>query len=337
MQVVGERSHVEWGIAELERNGGTDEHRTGRPLARALPGLAAADREGTHERIARCRRMNTKPTDTPVVLGPRSDSRPRESVFQGLGLRRASRPQGAILSMVANRTGHTDSTSNLLLAALPEKERQRLVSEATRMTLAARDVVSQRYQPLDHVYFPLSGMVSLVTTMRDGSTVEMATIGREGMVGVSMMSGGKATSGADGIIQVGGEALRLPITPFQALLREVRTLPLLVSRFSEALFQLVGQSSACNRLHTTDQRLSRWLLMTQDRLDSAELPLTHEFLAQMLGVRRQSVSEAAEELQGRGLIHYRRGCVSVLNRQLLEDTACECYGVIRDTFDGLYD
>ena len=153
------------------------------------------------------------------------------------------------------------------------------------MSLAARDVISERYRPLAHVYFPLSGMASLVITMRDGSTVEMATIGREGMVGVPMMSRSRATAAADAIVQVAGEVLRMRITAFHSLLEETRRLPVLVARFSEALFQLVGQSAACNRLHSTDQRLSRWLLMTQDRLESVDLPLTHEFLGQMLGVR----------------------------------------------------
>jgi CRP-like cAMP-binding protein len=205
------------------------------------------------------------------------------------------------------------------------------------MSLAARDVISERYRPLAHVYFPLSGMASLVITMRDGSTVEMATIGREGMVGVPMMSRSRATAAADAIVQVAGEVLRMRITAFHSLLEETRRLPVLVARFSEALFQLVAQSAACNRLHPTDQRLSRWLLMTQDRLESVELPLTHEFLGQMLGVRRQSVSEAAEELQGRGLIHYHRGHMSVLDRPGLEAITCECYEVMRGIFDGLYD
>jgi len=205
------------------------------------------------------------------------------------------------------------------------------------MSLAARDVISERYRPLAHVYFPLSGMASLVITMRDGSTVEMATIGREGMVGVPMMSRSRATAAADAIVQVAGEVLRMRITAFHSLLEETRRLPVLVARFSEALFQLVGQSAACNRLHSTDQRLSRWLLMTQDRLESVDLPLTHEFLGQMLGVRRQSVSEAAEVLQGRGLIHYHRGHMSVLDRPGLEAITCECYEVMRGIFDGLYD
>src|SRR5437588_3323802 len=183
-------------------------------------------------------------------------------------------PRVGRTSVTVNRDRFREPTRNLLVSALPRREQQRLLSEATSMSLAARDVISERYRPLAHVYFPLSGMASLVITMRDGSTVEMATIGREGMVGVPMMSRSRATAAADAIVQVAGEVLRMRITAFHSLLEETRRLPVLVARFSEALFQLVGQSAACNRLHSTDQRLSRWLLMTQDRLESGELPLT---------------------------------------------------------------
>jgi CRP-like cAMP-binding protein len=164
----------------------------------------------------------------------------------------------------------------------------------------------------------------------------MATIGREGIVGVPMMAG-QSKAGADAVIQAAGTLVRVPTPAFETLRRQGRHLPLLVARFSEALFQLVGQNAACNRLHTADQRLSRWLLMTGDRLEGDELPLTQEFLGQMLGVRRQSVTEAACELQDRGLIHYRRGHVSIINRPRLEATACECYAVMREVFDGLHD
>ncbi|GAC1365262.1 MAG: Crp/Fnr family transcriptional regulator [Actinomycetota bacterium] len=238
--------------------------------------------------------------------------------------------------MPTNHVGR-ETHPNHLIAALPPSERAALLARTTQVTLAGRDIISQRYQPLANVYFPLSGMVSLVTTMRDGSTIEMATIGREGMIGVPMMSRRPATSGADAVIQVAGDLLRMPTAHFQALLGQTEVLPALVGHFSEGLFQLVSQNAACNRLHTADQRLSRWLLTTQDRIESPELPLTHEFLGQMLGVRRQSVSEAAEEFQSRGLISYRRGNVTILDRPGLEATACECYEVMRTIFEGLYD
>ena len=139
------------------------------------------------------------------------------------------------------------------------------------------------------------------------------------------------------MIQVECQLVRVPAPAFQSLMRRSPELSRLVGRFIEALFQLVAQNSACNRLHITSERLSRWLLMTQDRVESNELLLTHEFAGQMLGVRRQSVTEAAGALQARGLIDYRRGNVMILDRAALEAAACECYEVIRIAFADMYD
>lgn len=223
---------------------------------------------------------------------------------------------------------------NLILAALPVEEAELVAAQGRRVELKVRRQVAERHQPVKYVYFPLAGIISLVVVMFDGSTVEMATIGNEGIVGFPM--GIRASAGADAMVQVDGEALRIPADRFLLLLNQTSQLPLLLQRFEGALLQQVGQNAGCNRLHSTDQRLSRWLLMVQDRVGASEYRLTHEFLAIMLGVRRASVSEAAEKFQDLGAISYKHGHITVLDRQMLENVACECYASIRDVFDGLY-
>lgn len=230
--------------------------------------------------------------------------------------------------------GPGSPTTNLLIAALPANERELLLAESHLVELKIRRRVSELHQPVENVYFPASGIISLVVGMIDGSTVEMATIGREGVVGFPMAIGD--SSGADAMVQVNGQAFKMPAGRFKYLLSQTVALPDLLKRFEGALFQLIGRNAACNRLHTTEQRLSRWMLMVQDRVGSGEYKLTHEFLAMMLGVRRASISEAAERVKSIGAINYSHGHVQILDRTMLEGTACECYGSIRDVFHGLY-
>jgi CRP-like cAMP-binding protein len=226
-------------------------------------------------------------------------------------------------------------SGNMLLDALPESERDRLLQHAKPHHLKIRHVLFEPNRVIRDVHFPLSGIVSLVTLMKDGDVVEMATIGREGVVGVPMALNGSLIPNAQGISQVEGDSLSISVEAFQEELARGGMLRSLVNEYVQALFSLVGQNAACNRLHSIQQRCARWLLLTQDRLESDEYRLTHEFLAQMLGSRRASVTQAAGALQDEGAIRYRRGVVTILDRAALEASACECYPVIKSVFDAL--
>lgn len=226
--------------------------------------------------------------------------------------------------------------SNHLLAALSPDEAERLLLDSRLEPLEARKSLFEPHGVLDHVYFPLTGVVSLVTTMLDGDVIEMATIGREGVVGVPMLLGSANSGNLRGVSQATGDSVAVHASDFRRELAAGGRLSAYVSQFVNALFGLVGQNAACNRLHTVNQRLARWLLMTHDRLEVDRFNLTHEFMAQMLGSRRASVTEAAASLQSTGAIEYRRGDVSVLDRDALERNSCECYAVIKGAYAGLY-
>jgi CRP-like cAMP-binding protein len=235
-----------------------------------------------------------------------------------------------------NASQASGNVGNFLLDALPAAERDRLLDGAQHEALPIRRVLFEPDQRLTKAYFPLGGVVSLVTPMFDGNVVEMATIGREGVVGLPALLEGTLPAGSRGVSQVQGEALSISAEAFRREIAAGGRLVSLVHAFTQALFTLVGRNAACNRLHYMEQRCARWLLMTHDRVASDEFQLTQEFLAQMLGSRRASVTEAAAELQRNGAISYQRGTITVINREALEACACECYGVIRQVFDSLY-
>ncbi|MGA7988034.1 MAG: Crp/Fnr family transcriptional regulator [Candidatus Dormiibacterota bacterium] len=181
------------------------------------------------------------------------------------------------------------------------------------------------------VHFPLDGVISFVTPLADGDVVEVATIGNEGIVGVPLVAGGSLVVRA--ISQVGGHALRMAAAQFTRDLDGYPVLRQLVRRYVQALFGQIAQAAACNRLHSNEERLSRWLLMSHDRVGSDTFPITHEFLAQMLGSRRATVTLSAGLLQSAGLIRYQRGRLTIVDRPGLEAVACECYAVIRAALD----
>lgn len=200
--------------------------------------------------------------------------------------------------------------------------------------LPARRVLFEPHQPVEHVWFPLTGMVSLVAILEDGASAEIATVGNEGMVGMPVfLQAGSIPVQA--IFQVQGRALRMTSAAFRALVPEGSTLHGLLHRYVQALFTQVAQTAACNRFHAVDKRCARWLLQTHDRVGKDEFGLTQEFLAEMIGVRRASVSATAAHLQRDGLIQYRRGRIHILDRRGLERCACECYKVIRAEYDRL--
>ncbi len=211
------------------------------------------------------------------------------------------------------------------------EERQRLAPALTRVHLEIKRVLFDPGQPIDAVYFPLGGVVSLVTPLDNGAIVEVATVGNEGMVGVPLVLGGSLAVRA--ISQVAGPSLRMGVAAFHAQMARTPGLRAIVNRYLLALFGQIAQAAACNRLHTNEERLSRWLLMSHDRVGVDEFAITHEFLGQMLGSRRATVTLSAGVLQAAGLIRYHRGRVAILDREGLEDVACECYAVIKEELD----
>jgi CRP-like cAMP-binding protein len=229
-----------------------------------------------------------------------------------------------------------NGTRNRLLASLPAEEYARLAPRLERVTADLRQVLFDVDQPIAHVYFPEAMVVSILSVMADGTAIETATVGREGMAGLPLFLGTDRTS-AQAFAQVPGPALRMTADAFRAAVADVPALARALHRYTQALFTLVAQSSACNRVHTMPERCARWLLHTHDRVERDDFPLTHQFLSQMLGVRRATVTEAMGALQARGAMDYQMGRVRVRDRAGLERAACECYAIIAREFDRLLD
>ncbi|MBC5815126.1 MAG: Crp/Fnr family transcriptional regulator [Candidatus Eremiobacteraeota bacterium] len=216
---------------------------------------------------------------------------------------------------------------NKLLASLPQSSRERLAPHLQLRELPHKFVVHEPYAEVGEIYFPLSGVISWIVTMKDGNMAEAMTIGNEGVAGISVALGGQRGSTAS-IVQAPGLALTIPTAKFLQLLDEDRGLFRVMQHYANVLINVISQCAACNRLHEVTERCARWLLMMQDRAESDEFTLVQEFLADMLGVRRPSVSVCASILQRAGLISYRRGKVRVTDRAGLESAACECYAII---------
>ncbi len=240
--------------------------------------------------------------------------------------------KGCSMAESDNRIGN--HRGNRLLALLPEAEYKRLEPHLEKVALPLREVLYEADKPIEHVFFPLTGVTSIVAEMEDGRIAEVGTIGNEGMAGLPVFLGAEKTPTL-AFQQVPGEALRMRVDVFRKEIENAGTLTRVLHRYTQALFTQVAQAAACNRLHSTDQRCARWLLMTHDRVGTDEFLLTHEFLGQMLGVRRATVTEVAGTLHKAGLITYSRGKITVLDRQGLEAASCKCYQVIREDFDRL--
>ena len=214
---------------------------------------------------------------------------------------------------------------NLILASLPAKEYALLLPNLEFVSLPPGEKLYKSGDAIEYVYFPGDGLVSLVTHMNDGTTVEVGIIGRDGMVGIPVLLGNDIAF-EEAVVQIAGSAMRMKSEVFKEGLKGTHSpLLTLLLLYTRSLMKQVGRTAACNRIHTVEERLSRWLLMCQDRMESDELPLTQEFISNMLGTRRASVGTAATGLQTEGLIRYSRGHISILDRVGLEDTACECY------------
>jgi CRP-like cAMP-binding protein len=227
-------------------------------------------------------------------------------------------------------------TGNLLLQTLPRDVLSRLQPDLEIVTLDFKKMLYKPGETIPYVYFPVSAVASVITVMENGDKVEVGTVGREGFVGLPVVfDSGEAPSSAESFAQVPGEALRMDAGVFLERLQRVPSLHALILRYAGTFFVQVAQSTACNRLHTIDERCARWLLMTHDRVGSDHVPLTQEFLSQMLGVRRASVNAVAGLLQKSGLIRYSRGTITILDRKGLEAASCECYQVIRKEYERL--
>jgi CRP-like cAMP-binding protein len=226
------------------------------------------------------------------------------------------------------------SIGNIILLSLPDKEYNLLRPHLEAENLPQYEILEEPGQRIDYAYFLNDGMTSLVALSRDGRSVEVGIVGKEGMVGMSLIAGLQHGT-FRAIMQMAGSGMRVRAQILQDILPSASTLRSELSRFALMHGMQVAQLAACNRLHEVEQRLARWLLMCQDRFDCQLLPLTHEFLAQMLGTGRPSVSLAAGSLENAGLIENLRGSVKILNRKSLEEVACECYGVIQHFNGGL--
>ena len=220
---------------------------------------------------------------------------------------------------------------NHLLEALAVTEREALMAHLRPAHLIVKTVLFDPGQPIQYVHFPVDGVISLVTPLADGNIVEVATIGNEGLVGVPLVPGGSLAVRA--ISQVGGRTLRMEAGQFLKELERLSGFRALVQKYVQALFGQISQAAACNRLHSNEERLSRWLLMSHDRVGTDTFPITHEFLGQMLGSRRATVTLSAGLLQSAGLIRYHRGRVTIVDREGLESVSCECYGIIKAALD----
>ena len=222
--------------------------------------------------------------------------------------------------------------ANRLLAALPKKEYQRLLPELEQVVLTFGEILHEPGNLIRHVYFPVNSIVSLLSKVAEHSTLEVGIVGNEGMAGISAFMGINQSSHR-ALVQGTGAAMKMKVTALHEEVGRMDMLHRVLQRYTYLLLTQVSQSAACNRFHTVDARLARWLLMTQDGLGSDQFQLTQEFMSNMLGVRREGVNKAAGALQKNKLINYRRGHMTILNRQGLEGVACMCYRFVKNDSD----
>ena len=226
-------------------------------------------------------------------------------------------------------TAEAAGVRNLLLRLLPENELQAVLTASELVRVEAKEVVFRQQEPIRYIYFPHDCVISLITELEDGNSVEAMTVGCDGFVGMAVFHGVSA-SRLTAIGQISGEARRIATHDFQRLLENCEDLTRLLHRYSQYVFETVSQSAACNRMHVIEQRCARWLLMSEDRVGRNHFDLTQEFLAEMLGVRRPGVTVAMGMLEKAGLISHGRGRIAVVDRPGLEKVTCECYRAIKE-------
>ena len=223
---------------------------------------------------------------------------------------------------------------NFLLAALPAQAQERIMPHLQKVEMPLGKVLYESGEPAREVYFPTNSIVSLLYVMENGASAEISVVGNEGIVGIAVFMGGESTT-SRAIVQSSGFAYRLAGQRLKDEFNRHGDLQVLVLKYTQALITQMAQTAVCNRHHTIDQQLCRWLLLSLDRLRSTELTMTQELIANMLGVRREGVTEAAGKLQRLGVIEYHRGRIDVLDRKRLEALSCECYAVVKQETDRL--
>ena len=228
----------------------------------------------------------------------------------------------------------SDPKENHLLAALPPEDFARILPDLELIAMPLGWVVYESGTPLEYVYFPTTCIVSLLYVMKNGASAEIAIAGNEGLVGISLFMGGESTP-SRAVVQSAGAGYRIKADVLKREFALGADLQHLALRYTQALITQMAQTAVCNRHHSVDQQLCRWLLLSMDRLHGNELRMTQDLIANMLGVRREGVTAAAGQLQHAGVIHYSRGHITVLDRKKLEERACECYAVVKVEFDRL--
>jgi CRP-like cAMP-binding protein len=227
-----------------------------------------------------------------------------------------------------------DQSANQLLASLPAPEWQRIGPLLEAVDLPLGQVLYESGSKMSHVYFPVNAIISLLYVMADGASAEIAVVGNEGLVGIALFMGGETTP-SRAVVQSAGQGYRLRAADIKAEFNRSGPVLHLLLRYTQALITQMAQTAVCNRHHSLDQQLCRWLLLSLDRLSGNELVMTQELIANMLGVRREGVTEAALKLQKLGLIRYARGHITVIDRDALEERVCECYRVVKTEYDRL--
>jgi CRP-like cAMP-binding protein len=220
------------------------------------------------------------------------------------------------------------TTDNKLLSAFPNDSKARIFPLLKLVNLPLGKVIYESGQILESVYFPTNSIISLLSVMEDGSSAEISVVGNEGVVGIAVFMGGESSLNR-AVVQSAGHAFRLPASALRKEFGNVPDIRLILLRYTQTLMAQMAQTAVCNRHHTIDQQLCRWLLLSIDRLPSNNLTMTQELIANMLGVRREGVTEAAGKLQKLGIIHYKRGHIEVIDREKLETLCCECYAVVK--------
>ena len=227
------------------------------------------------------------------------------------------------------------ATENRLLAALPREVYDKLAPNLKRVSLEQGKILHHPGQSIEDLYFPIDCLLSITITMRDGSTAEAGMVGNREVIGVNAFMGGRETTQTEYIVQIAGSAIKADARPLLEEFDRNKDLRDVLLRYTQALIAQISQTTGCNSLHVLDQRLARWLLEAQDRVDSDDLKLTQEFISNMLGVRRAGVTQAAQKLQERDLIRYHRGHVQILDQRGLEVASCECFRTLTEEYDRL--
>ncbi len=227
-----------------------------------------------------------------------------------------------------------DARMNHLLAALPADEFSRLKPELEPISLALGEVIYESGEQLEYIFFPTTAIISLLYIMENGSTAEIGMAGNDGLVGIALYMGGSTTPNR-AVVQSAGNAYKLRSKALRSVFDLSGVFQKILLRYTQSLMTQISQTAVCNRLHSVEQQLCRWLLINHDLLQTNRLIMTHDLIANMLGVRREGVSIAAGHLQEKGLIKYVRGTITMLDRERLETAACECYQVVKDEYDRL--